>query len=148
MTQLFLSLFSQWPFSERVKSGIKSCLSSDAFAELGESLQHLLTGLEDLGVESLPLEMENEMRRAMSLSPHPEVNVDNLEADSLPSSAFASQFGTPYGLSPAEEIAFSSMIHQMMVGGTGRDDCDPVLEHFIWETEAQWEGEGEGVAVM
>ena len=119
---------------------------SDAFAELGESLQNLLTGLEDLGVESLPLEMENEMRRAMSLSPHPSVNLDT---DSLPSSAFASQFGTPYGLSPAEEIAFSSMIHQMMVGGAVSDDCDPVLEHFIWESEAQWEGEGEeGVAVM
>ena len=93
-------------------------------------------------MESLPAEMENEMRRAMSLSPHPETA--NLDTDSLPSSAFASQFGTPYGLSPAEEMAFSSMIHQMMVAGAGSDDCDPVLEHFIWSTEAQWEGEGEG----
>ena len=47
--------------------------TSDAvFAELGESLQQLLTGLEDLGVDSIPPEMESEMRRAMSLSPHPE----------------------------------------------------------------------------
>ena len=99
-------------------------------------------------MESLPPEMENEMRRAMSLSPHPSVNIDNIDTDSLPSSAFASQFGTPYGLSPAEEMAFSSMIHQMMVGGAASDDCDPVLEHFIWETDAQWEGEEEGVAVM
>ena len=124
----------------------KLSVSSDAFAELGESLQHLLTGLEDLGVESLPPEMESEMRRAMSLSPHPDTV--NLDTDSLPSSAFASQFGTPYGLSPAEEMAFSSMIHQMMVAGAGSDDCDPVLEQFIWSADAQWEGEGEGVAAM
>ena len=86
--------------------------TSDAvFAELGESLQQLLTGLEDLGVDSIPPEMESEMRRAMSMSPHP--SMANMDSESIASSVFASQFGTPYGLSPAEEVAFSSMIQQM-----------------------------------
>ena len=38
-------------------------------AELGESLHSLLAGLEQLGVEALPPELEQEMRRAMSMSP-------------------------------------------------------------------------------
>ena len=98
---------------------------SEALAELGESLHQLLTGLEDLGVDSLPPEVENEMRRAMSLSPHPS-NI--LDTDSLASS-LTSQFGTPYGLSPAEEVAFSTMIQHMMAGGEGVGD--PMLQHML-----------------
>ena len=116
-------------------------LSSDAFAELGQSLQQLLTGLEDLGVESIPPEMEDEMRRAMSMSPHPSMNLDS---ESIASSVFASQFGTPYGLSPAEEVAFSSMIQQMIVsGGPGglADPTDPLIEQIMWDTEPQWEND-------
>ena len=116
-------------------------LSSDAFAELGQSLQQLLTGLEDLGVESIPPEMEDEMRRAMSMSPHPSMNLDS---DSIASSVFASQFGTPYGLYPAEEVAFSSMIQQMIVsGGPGglADPTDPLIEQIMWDTEPQWEND-------
>ena len=116
-------------------------MSSDAFAELGQSLQQLLTGLEDLGVESLPPEMEDEMRRAMSMSPHPSMNLDS---ESIASSVFASQFGTPYGLSPAEEVAFSSMIQQMIVsGGPGglADPTDPLIEQIMWDTEPQWEND-------
>ena len=116
-------------------------MSSDAFAELGQSLQQLLTGLEDLGVESIPPEMEDEMRRAMSMSPHPSMNLDS---ESIASSVFASQFGTPYGLSPAEEVAFSSMIQQMIVsGGPGglADPTDPLIEHIMWDTEPQWEND-------
>ena len=41
----------------------------EGFADLGESLHSLLTGLEQLGVEALPPELELEMRRAMSMSP-------------------------------------------------------------------------------
>ena len=138
-------------------------LCSEAFAEqlLTDSLQQLLTGLEDLGVESIPPEMEEEMRRAMSMSPHPAMdtmlNMDSAAMDSmlnmdsatmdtmlnmdsgsesLASSVFASQFGTPYGLSPAEEVAFSTMIQQMMVVG---GDTDPMIEHIMWSTEPQWE---------
>lgn len=114
-------------------------MSSDAFAELGQSLQQLLTGLEDLGVESLPPEMEDEMRRAMSMSPHPSMNLDS---ESIASSVFASQFGTPYGLSPAEEVAFSSMIQQMIVSGPGGlVDTDPMIEQMMWDTEPQWEND-------
>ena len=108
--------------------------TSDAvFAELGESLQQLLTGLEDLGVDSIPPEMESEMRRAMSMSPHP--SMANMDSESIASSVFASQFGTPYGLSPAEEVAFSSMIQQMIVAGAGAG----VEEDIVWETQPQWE---------
>ena len=114
-------------------------MSSDAFAELGQSLQQLLTGLEDLGVESLPPEMEDEMRRAMSMSPHPSMNLDS---ESIASSVFASQFGTPYGLSPAEEVAFSSMIQQMIVSGPGGlVDTDPMIEQMMGDTEPQWEND-------
>ena len=113
---------------------------SDAFAELGESLHQLLTGLEDLGVDSLPPDVESEMRRAMSMSPHP--GSAPLDSESVASSVFASQFGTPYGLSPAEEVAFSSMIQQMIVGGGVVDDTDAVMEHIIWDSEEQWEQEG------
>ena len=116
-------------------------INSDAFAELGESLQQLLTGLEDLGVDSIPPEMENEMRRAMSLSPHPS-SAPNLDSESLASSVFASQFGTPYGLSPAEEVAFSSMIQQMIVAGAGVEDEE--IESLMWDTQLhqpQWEAE-------
>lgn len=117
-------------------------INSDAFAELGESLQQLLTGLEDLGVDSIPPEMENEMRRAMSLSPHPS-SAPNLDSESLASSVFASQFGTPYGLSPAEEVAFSSMIQQMIVAGASGAD-DEEIESLMWDTQLhqpQWEPE-------
>ena len=94
-------------------------------AELGESLHQLLTGLEDLGVESLPPEVENEMRRAMSLSPHPSNLVDT---ESLASS-LTSQFGTPYGLSPAEEVAFSTMLQRMITGTDGVGD--PVIQQML-----------------
>ena len=134
-------------------------MCSEAFAEqlLSDSLQQLLTGLEDLGVESIPPEMEDEMRRAMSMSPHPNIdtmlnmssnpNIDNMlnmdsGSESLASSVFASQFGTPYGLSPAEEVAFSTMIQQMMVVG---GDTDPMIEHIMWSTEPQWETDVEAV---
>ena len=119
---------------------VKNCfvLHSDAFAELGESLQQLLTGLEDLGVDSIPPEMETEMRRAMSMSPHPSMNLDS---ESIASSVLASQFGTPYGLSPAEEVAFSSMIQQMIAAGAGVDEGDTMIEHIMWDAEPQWEGE-------
>ena len=109
---------------------------------MGESLQQLLTGLEDLGVDSIPPEMENEMRRAMSLSPHP-ASGPNLDSESLASSVFASQFGTPYGLSPAEEVAFSSMIQQMIVAGASGAD-DEEIESLMWDTQLhqpQWEPE-------
>ena len=113
--------------------------TSDAFAELGASLHQLLTGLEDLGVDSLPADVESEMRRAMSMSPGPG------QSESLASSVFASQFGTPYGLSPAEEVAFSSMIQQMIVGGgvgpMAMGDTDAVMEHIIWDSEEPWETE-------
>ena len=119
---------------------------SEALAELGESLHHLLTGLEDLGVDSLPAEVESDMRRAMSLSPRPSPAFDT---ESIASS-LASQVGSPAQfLSPAEEVAFSSLLQQMMAAG--EPDCDPVIQHFIagateqmlggemWEQEVQWE---------
>ena len=107
------------------RSSVHLGISSEALAELGESLHQLLTGLEDLGVDSLPPEVENGMRRAMSLSPHPS---NNLATDSLASS-LTSQFGTPYGLSPAEEVAFSTMIQHMMAGGEAMGD--PMLQHML-----------------
>ena len=110
-------------------------------------MHQLLSGLEDLGVDSLPPDVESEMRRAMSLSPHPSIAIEN---DSIGSS-LTSQFGTPYGISPAEEVAFSTMIQQMMAGRETVGDAmfqrmlngsadhemenDPVIQHIIGATE-------------
>ena len=54
--------------------------SREGFAELGESLHSLLTGLEQLGVEALPPELELEMRRAMSMSPSLQASKHTLTA--------------------------------------------------------------------
>ena len=40
-------------------------------AELGESLNHLLTGLEDLGLDSLPVDLEIDMRHTMNMESPP-----------------------------------------------------------------------------
>ena len=104
--------------------------SSEALATLGESLHQLLTGLEEVGVEALPQTLESEMRRAMSLSPSLLALQD--DCDSSMASSIQSQFGTPlFGLSPSEEVAFSSLLQRMIAGtvdgmmaeGCDLDDC-------------------------
>ena len=70
-------------------------LFREALSELGESLQALLSGLEECGVEALPSHLEDEMRRALSLSPGP-------------------QPPPPELLSPAEEGLVTHFIQQMM----------------------------------
>ena len=84
-------------------------------------------------MEALPQTLESEMRRAMSLSPSLLALQDDCEDDpSSLASSLQSQFGTPlFGLSPSEEVAFSSLLQRMIAGtvdgmmaeGCDLDDC-------------------------
>jgi len=97
--------------------------AGEDMAELGESLHSLLAGLEQLGVEALPPELEQEMRRAMSMSP----SIQELDSASEVGSELVSAVGTPFLLSPAEELAFNSIIKQMIGEGEewdSEDHCD------------------------
>jgi len=93
----------------------------EALSELGESLQALLSGLEECGVEALPSHLEDEMRRALSLSPGP-------------------QPPPPELLSPAEEGLVTHFIQQMMATQGQTDNSNT-----SWSTILEMEKLGSGV---
>lgn len=72
---------------------------SQAMAELGESLNQFLTGLEDLGADGLPADMEIDLRHVMNLD-SPSLASRFLDEDELDDDLLESL--DPFGLSPDE----------------------------------------------
>lgn len=68
--------------------------------EIGESLNQILNGLEDLGLDEIPPDMEQDLRMAMNLP---------LDSISIPSSSVAS--ASPlFGMSPKQESAVAESV--------------------------------------
>jgi len=117
-------LKSDWERFKQQRKQIESSLmekpqhaGGEALATLGESLHQLLTGLEEVGVEALPSTVEHEMRRAMSLSPSLLNSLREEVEESAPSSSLHSPLDSPlFGLSPSEEVAFSSLLQRVIAG--------------------------------
>ncbi len=81
-------------------------LKSESNADLGESLNHILTRLEDLGVDGLPADLEIDLRHIMNLeSPSVISKLKDLEDDDLDDDLL----DLPFNFSPEEAMShFSS----------------------------------------